>query len=101
MSGLRNHTPTSPDLYSNTGVFTFTGSDLTNPNTPSQMGYEFVTISGVGNVYGAQVASSQNSFEFAAVSTVPLPASAPMFGAALMALGAVGYSLKRKTAATA
>ena len=88
-------------LYSNTGVFTFTGSDLTNPNTPSQMGYEFVTISGVGNVYGAQVASSQNSFEFAAVSTVPLPASAPMFGAALMALGAVGYSLKRKTASAA
>lgn len=36
-------------------------------------------------------------------STVPLPASAPMFGAALLALGAVGYGLKRKgmTAAAA
>lgn len=35
------------------------------------------------------------------VSAVPLPASAPMFGAALLALGAVGYGLKRKKAAAA
>ena len=35
------------------------------------------------------------------VSTVPLPASAPMFGAALMALGAVSYGLKRKLKAAA
>jgi hypothetical protein len=35
------------------------------------------------------------------VSNVPLPASAPMFGAALAALGVVGYRLKRKGAATA
>lgn len=35
------------------------------------------------------------------VPTVPLPASAPMFGAALLALGAVGYGLKRKKAAAA
>ncbi|MCW6506686.1 hypothetical protein [Lichenifustis flavocetrariae] len=34
-------------------------------------------------------------------STVPLPASAPMFGAALMALGAVGYGMKRKAKAAA
>jgi hypothetical protein len=33
------------------------------------------------------------------VGTVPLPASAPMFGAALLALGAFGYGLKRKKAA--
>lgn len=32
------------------------------------------------------------------VSSVPLPASAPMFGAALLALGAVGYGMKRKAA---
>ena len=32
------------------------------------------------------------------VSTVPLPASAPMFGAALLALGLVGYGVKRKKA---
>jgi hypothetical protein len=35
------------------------------------------------------------------VSTVPLPTSAPMFGAALLALGIVGYGLKRKEAASA
>ncbi len=34
-------------------------------------------------------------------STVPLPASAPMFGAALLALGAAGCGLKRKKAAAA
>lgn len=33
------------------------------------------------------------------VSSVPLPASAPMFGAAVAALGVVGYGLKRKKAA--
>ena len=32
------------------------------------------------------------------VSTVPLPTSAPMFGAALLALGAIGYGAKRKAA---
>lgn len=35
------------------------------------------------------------------LSAVPLPASAPMFGAALIALGAVGYAAKRKKAAAA
>ena len=30
------------------------------------------------------------------VSAVPLPASAPLFGAALLALGAAGYGMKRK-----
>ena len=33
------------------------------------------------------------------VSPVPLPASAPMFGAAVLALGLVGYGVKRKKAA--
>ncbi|MCW6509700.1 hypothetical protein [Lichenifustis flavocetrariae] len=35
------------------------------------------------------------------VSSVPLPASAPMFGAALLALAGFGYAAKRKQAATA
>lgn len=35
------------------------------------------------------------------VSPVPLPDAAPMFGAALLTLGAVGYILKRRTAAAA
>lgn len=33
------------------------------------------------------------------VSAVPMPAAAPMFGAALIALGALGYGLKRRNAA--
>jgi hypothetical protein len=50
--------------------------------------------------------SSQDDFSFATtasvtLSSVPLPASAPMFGAALVALGAVGYGVKRKKAAAA
>ena len=35
------------------------------------------------------------------LSPVPLPASAPMFGAALLALGAVGYGVRFKKAAAA
>ena len=36
------------------------------------------------------------------ISAVPLPAAAPMFGAALLAFGAVGYGVKRrKTAVSA
>ncbi|MCW6512289.1 hypothetical protein [Lichenifustis flavocetrariae] len=34
-------------------------------------------------------------FTITAVSAVPLPAGLPMFGAALLRLGAVGYGLKR------
>ena len=33
------------------------------------------------------------------ISAVPLPAAAPMFGAALLAFGAVGYGMKRRKAA--
>ena len=40
-----------------------------------------------------------NSVAVFSVSAVPLPASAPMFGGALIALGAVGYCFKRKKAA--
>ena len=35
------------------------------------------------------------------VTPVPIPASAPMLGAALLALGAIGYSVNRKKAAVA
>lgn len=35
------------------------------------------------------------------IAAMPLPASAPMFGAALLALGAVGYGMKRKSATSA
>lgn len=52
--------------------------------------------------------SGVTSFELASIvasvgqiSTVPLPASAPMFGAALMGLAAMGYAAKRKKTAAA
>ena len=56
------------------------------------------------NTYSAIFTGSVNGVEHYAevtsasvvVGTVPLPASAPMFGAALLALGAVSYGLKRK-----
>ena len=37
----------------------------------------------------------------ASLSAVPLPAALPMFGAAVLVLGAVGYGMKRKSSATA
>lgn len=36
------------------------------------------------------------NMQVAGLSAVPLPASAPLFGAALLALGAVGYGMKRR-----
>ena len=50
----------------------------------------------------APVGYTQNigSFNYN-VSAVPLPASAPMFGAAILALAAVGYGVKRKKVASA
>ncbi|MCW6513182.1 FxDxF family PEP-CTERM protein [Lichenifustis flavocetrariae] len=59
-------------------------------------GQFYLVVSGTTKddpTYGGSVALS--------VSSVPLPASAPMFGAALLALGAVGYGVKRKKAAAA
>jgi hypothetical protein len=72
------------------------------PGSPTQSGYEVVTISGLtGGVVGAEFSSDTNAFEFASISNVPLPASAPMFGAALVALGAVGFAVKRRRSAAA
>ncbi|MCW6511854.1 hypothetical protein M8523_28245 [Hyphomicrobiales bacterium BP6-180914] len=51
-----------------------------------------------GTGYYAQLSSSEVSVS---VGTVSLPASAPMFGAALMALGVVGYGMKRNAKAHA
>lgn len=56
-----------------------------------------------GGEYNAKDVVIDRAFVIAAsdgggtvVSSVPLPASAPMFGAALLVLSAVGYGLKRK-----
>lgn len=60
-------------------------------------GWEFARVGRPGGDtnYG------HNAVAVFSVSEVPLPASAPMFGAALLALGAVGYGVRRKKAAAA
>lgn len=62
--------------------FTGTGSDTL---TFTELG---------GTAYGT-------ALDNVSVSAVPLPASAPMFGAALVVLGTIGYGLKRRASAAA
>ena len=64
--------------------------------------------SNAGGEYNAKDVVIDRAFVIAAsggggtvVPSVPLPPSAPMFGVALLALGTVGYGLKRKVQATA
>ena len=65
-------------------------------STTSDTTFTTVTFSSdVVSFEAAGIAASTGTF----TPTVPLPASAPMFGAALLALGAVGYGAKRKKAA--
>lgn len=56
-----------------------------------------------GAVFTGQVNGVEHYAEFTSatvtLSTVPLPASAPMFGAALLGLAGIGYVAKRKKAA--
>ena len=61
--------------------------------TPGVYAYNYVTPSSEDS-FTVQIISSQ-------VGTVPLPNAAPMFGVAILALGAVGKGLKRMRSATA
>lgn len=96
----------SPDSY-NTLTFSLGGQDFLTiqgsdiGGTP-QSGYYLTQISNIG-AYDAVTfgTGNTNAFEFAALSNVPLPASAPLFGGALLALGAVGYAFKNKKVASA
>lgn len=62
----------------------------------------FLTIRADSNFSAVQFSSNGAALEFSnvAVSSVPLPASAPMFGAALLALAGLGYGVQRKKVAT-
>ena len=71
------------------------------------------TADGIHYGYGEFAGTSLVSYGFESVagqpitisntslSAVPLPAAAPMFGAALLALGGLGYAAKRKKTASA
>ena len=86
---LRNGIPV--DTFFTTGTSLDRGSNY------------FVTL-GTGLRFDAvRFTSGTPALEFSnvSVSAVPLPASAPMFGAALLALAGLGYSAKRKKASTA
>ena len=102
----------SPDYYNNLAVYsgangsgmlleTINGASILPANGS---GFSFVTIS-ENTKFGSVVLSNTpgiNAFEVSTfVSSVPLPASAPLFGAALLALGVAGYGMKRKGSTTA
>ncbi|MBE7159188.1 MAG: hypothetical protein INR62_12285 [Rhodospirillales bacterium] len=66
--------------------------------------FDGTTISGLGltpGQYTFTLPSDTIVLNIGGMSTVPLPASAPMFGAGLIALGAAGYAAKRKKATAA
>jgi hypothetical protein len=100
----------SPDTYNTISFLDSNGNafDTFVPGTGAGAGLTaansyFVTIRASGTFNAVEFSSTGPALEFSnvAVSNVPLPASAPMFGAALLALGAIGYGVKRKSKAAA
>lgn len=85
----------TPDTYNRLSFYN--GATLLDTVTGSGngTGSYLATVSGLGS-YDRVVFESigQNAFEFAAVSPVPLPASLPMFGGAVLALG--GFAMLRR-----
>ena len=73
----------------------FLDGSVQNPVT------ELATYSNDSQIFGTNgvLADAKFSVQTVSISTVPLPASAPLFGAAVLALGAASYGLKRRKAA--
>lgn len=80
----------------------YRSGDLIN-STSLFLNSSFATLGVTPGTYEYKWSSDEIVLQIgpASVGTVPLPGSAPMFGAALLALGAVGYGVKRKKAAAA
>ena len=97
----------SPDTYNQLKFFsgvngggtlldTILGSTI---NPANGTGFSYVTVSGIGNFNSVVLDNvpNSNAFEVStfAVSSVPLPASLPLFGGALLALAGFGYGMNR------
>lgn len=83
-----------------TNAMGLTASDLTFSANSIWLNLAGITVH-AGTVIQLDVVSKAVATPmFAALSTptVPLPAAAPMFGAALLAFGAVGFCMRRKAA---
>ncbi len=109
------------NVYSWSGTYTSLNAYspyLTGDNQPTKIQFDGQTSYGYGyfndysynydyNNWNFQSAThayanlNLQSLTIASVSAVPLPASAPMFGAALLGLGAVGFGVRRRKAAAA
>ena len=78
-------------------TFTTAGTSL------SSLDNYLVTIGTTQRFDAVQFSSTSAALEFSnvSVSAVPLPASAPLFGAALLGLAGLGYAANRKKAAAA
>ena len=63
--------------------------------------YDYDTSTWIFESRSASASFSLQSLTVASVSAVPLPASASLFGAALLGLGAAGFTVRRRRAASA
>jgi hypothetical protein len=99
-SALPSNLPNDPNL-----VATDTDGTAVSSNG---IGFQLVSIDGIqpaGTYYFTVSGSTLDTPSYGGslnitVSAVPLPASAPLFGAGLLALGIGGYQLKRRSAAS-
>ena len=111
-----DNTPVDSNVVAVTGIVNgvqisnLDGTGFNIYDVPSnKVDFSFLDMNGIryslGNGTNGTDTASSNNGDFSTgtltvspdtISSVPLPASAPMFGTALVALGAVGYSLKYK-----
>ena len=90
----------NPDGYNHAYATAYTGGVAGIP-AGTFVGFEDLTTSSFGPGTGQPNYDDEDFVFTNTMSTVPLPASAPMFGAALVGLAGLGYAAKRKKAAAA